>query len=119
MLVGTSITLHSATVTTTSAGATMSMPGSSNEWVAQINVGTVSGTNPTLDAIIQHSLDGTTWSTLVAFTQITSSSASEIKFAAAATDYLKPLLPLVRASFTVGGTDSPTFTTTTVKLYRS
>lgn len=85
-------------------------------WVAQISCGTVTGTSPTLDVTIQQSLDGTNWSTLIAFTQITSSNAVELKYAASSADYAKPLLNYVRCAITVGGTDTPTFNTVTVRL---
>ena len=114
-----SLTLHSATVTTTSNSTAVGMIGSGNEWAARITCGTVTGTNPTLDAVVQHSVDGTIWTNLIAFTQITASNAAAVKVAAASADYLVPLFPFARVAFTVGGTDTPTFTTVAVTLFRS
>ena len=80
-------------------------------------VGTITGTSPTLDITLQHSSDGTNWVTLRAFSQLVSGSANSTThlFAASATDYLIPVLPYVRASYTAGGT-TPSFGSVTVKL---
>jgi hypothetical protein len=114
------ITFHKAdiiTATENTSAQAVSLPGH-NRWVGFIKVGTITGTSPTLDVKIQHSADGTTWVDLLTFTQLTSGSAnsSEVKFASSATDYLKPLLPFVRATKTVGGSSSPTFNAVTIQL---
>lgn len=108
--------INGATITETGAGSSVSPSPRKNKWAAYLSVGEVTGTNPTLDVTIQHSVDGTNWVTLIAMTQVTTSSAVEHKFASSATDYLKPILPYVRASYVVGGTDEPTFAAVTVKL---
>ena len=76
--------------------------GMKSEVLAQLNVTVVSGTNPTLDVLVQESLDGTNWYTLIAFTQATATGL-ELKKAANPGRY-------IRAKWTIGGTDTPTFT---------
>jgi hypothetical protein len=112
----TIIPLLNSTLTVTGQGSSIALPAKLSRWVALITGGAVTGTNPTLDLKIQHSADGTNWVDLISFTQITASSAVEYKFAAAATDYLKPLLPFARANYTIGGTASPTFNSIVAKL---
>lgn len=87
------------------------------KWVGYLSVGTITGTTPTLDVTIQHSADGTNWVTLCTFTQLTGASGNTAQhvFAAAATDYLRPLLPYVRVTHTAGGT-LPVFNSLTVNL---
>jgi alpha-D-ribose 1-methylphosphonate 5-phosphate C-P lyase len=110
--------IDAATIIATSASTAQSIAPMYKRWVGVVTVGTITGTSPTLDITLQHSSDGTNWVTLRAFTQLVSGSASTTThlFAAAATDYLVPLLPYVRASYTIGGSNSPTFNTVTVKL---
>lgn len=70
------------------------------------NVGTVSGTNPTLDLDIQGSADGTNWFELTAlagtaasdWTQVTASTNKQER------RYMGPLPNYVRAVATIGGT---------------
>src|SRR5687768_8292984 len=109
--------INAATITETGAASAQPLPQRKNKWAAAISTGTRTGTSPTLDVLVEHSENGTDWLTLATFTQITGASAHEVKFAAAATDYLKPLLPYARASYTVGGTGTPTFNSVTVKLF--
>lgn len=77
---------------------------------AQVIVTAVSGTNPTLDVLVQDSLDGVNWTTLIAFTQLTG-TGSELKKVANPAKF-------IRASWTIGGTDTPTFTFSVVFLER-
>jgi hypothetical protein len=64
----------------------------------------VSGTNPTLDVILQTSPDsGTTWQTVGAYAQQTTTVASVPKI-------FGPLGDSSRWSWTIGGTATPTFT---------
>lgn len=110
--------INAQTITSSSASTAQALPArGSKGWVGVVSVGTVTGTSPTLDITLQHSSDGTNWVTLRAFTQLVSGSANSTAhlFAAAATDYLIPLLPYVRASYTAGGT-TPSFGSVTVKL---
>jgi hypothetical protein len=71
-------------------------------------VGVVTGTSPTMDAKMQESTDGTTWTDVTsgAFTQITTSS--QVQALA-----IKPTKRYVRCTGTVGGT-SPVFPTQVV-----
>lgn len=111
------VLINAATITSSSASAAtaVALPGH-NKWAAYVVVaGAVAGSSPTLDITIQHSVDDTNWVTLIAMTQLTA-AASETKFASSATDYLKPILPYVRASYTIGGTGGPSFAGVTLKL---
>jgi len=64
----------------------------------------VSGTNPTLDAVVSSSADGTVWITHTTFTQITA-AATELKF-------LEKFGRYIRVVATIGGTNTPTVTFT-------
>jgi hypothetical protein len=64
----------------------------------------VSGTSPTLDAVIWSSADGTVWISHTAFTQITA-AATELKSLTAFGRY-------IRVIATIGGTATPTVTFT-------
>lgn len=77
-------------------------------------IGSVSGTNPTLDTKIQHSANGVAWSdTGLAFAQ-----ATDDQLGADLSESAAPILsfrtqsgyPYVRAYATIGGTATPTFT---------
>lgn len=111
--------LAASTITSTSTSAAVALPKGKNRWVGVVSLTTVTGTNPTLDITIQHSSDAANWVTLIAFAQLVGASASTTthKFAAAATDYLNPLLAYARLSYTIGGTDTPTFNGVAVKLF--
>jgi hypothetical protein len=69
---------------------------------AQLNVTSASGTTPTLDVVIEDSFDGTTWNTVVTFTQKTASGVQALDVSGQFTDQL-------RVRWTVGGT-TPSFT---------
>lgn len=73
------ILLASSTVTQSVSGA--KIPGIEKYTSAlfQLEVGTVSGTSPTLNVYIQTLLpDNTTWQDIVSFTQVTSSTSHQI-----------------------------------------
>lgn len=110
--------INAATITSTSQSTAQPLPAICKAWVGVVSVTTITGTSPTLDIVLQHSSDGTNWVTLGTFSQLVAGSANSTAhlFAAAATDYLRPLLPYVRASYTIGGTSTPTFNAVTVKL---
>ncbi len=55
------------------------------------------GAAPTLDVVIEHTIDGTNWFTLATFAQKTASGNELINITA-------PVLPTVRARATLGGT---------------
>jgi hypothetical protein len=74
----------------------------SNGSIAQIHVTAVSGTSPTMTAIVQHSTNGSVWTTLGTFTAITGTTSETITTTGTVNRY-------VRAQYTVGGT-TPSFT---------
>lgn len=94
--------IHSGTETATGNGNSVDSEITIREnLIAQLEVTSASGTNPTLDLTLEESIDGSNWYTLATFTQATAATA-EIKKATAAAQYL-------RANWTIGGT-TPSFT---------
>lgn len=69
---------------------------------AQLDVTAASGTTPTLDVVIEDSLDGTNWNTIGTFSQKTAVSREVINITI-------PFASRVRVRWTVGGT-TPSFT---------
>lgn len=69
---------------------------------AQLDVTAAAGTSPTLDVVLEDSLDGTTWNALVTFTQATAATRQVV-------NYTGPFADRVRARWTIGGT-TPSFT---------
>lgn len=67
-----------------------------------------SGTNPTLNVVVEDSLDGSTWNQIGSFTQLTASGQQAINIAA-------PFADTIRVRWTLGGT-SPSFTFSVVAL---
>lgn len=61
------------------------------------------GTNPTLDVVIEDTLDGTNYISLGSFTQKTAAANEGISIVA-------PTGDRIRVRYTIGGTASPTFT---------
>jgi len=95
--VGVSLADLSA-VTATANGTTVdNAVATTNGSVAQIHVTAVSGTSPTMTAIVQHSTNGSTWATLATFTAITGTTSEVITTTGTVNRY-------VRAQYTVGGT---------------
>jgi hypothetical protein len=95
--VGVSLADLSA-VTSTANGTTVdNAVATTNGSVAQIHVTEVSGTSPTMTAIVQHSTNGSTWATLGTFTAITGTTSEVITTTGTVNRY-------VRAQYTVGGT---------------
>lgn len=78
-------------------------------------IGTVTGTNPTLDVTVQASVDGTNWQTVGTFPQKTDANSDSSHSIAVA-----PLGVKVRYKWVIGGTDTPTFpvTFTATKIRR-
>lgn len=72
------------------------------------------GTAPTLDGKLQHSRDGITWfdvdATNAKFTQATGAGATATQFVQIPANL--QLLPYLRIAFTIGGTNSPSYTVT-------
>lgn len=81
-------------------------PNVSNVVSAILVCGNAAGTSPTMDAKIQESTDGTTWTDVTggAFTQVTTSNQLQVL-------PFKPTKRYVRSTGTVGGT-SPVFEAT-------
>ena len=69
----------------------------------QLNATVVTGTTPTLDVVIEDTVDGgTTWNTIGTFTQLTAAGRQVI-------NVTSPFTDSVRARWTIGGT-TPSFT---------
>lgn len=102
--------LASAARTTTGTGSTLCGFGKFTKLAIQQTVSAASGTTPTLDTVIQHSIDGgTTWFTLVAMTQRTA-AASELKLYADVEGTTAQVIgDCLRVSYTIAGT-TPSFT---------
>lgn len=101
---GLGVTLHPlASRTATGNGTTHTGPvgGSSNGAVAHLHVTSASASD-TLDVSIEHSTNGTDWTELDAFTQVTAAGAERIEIAGTVNRY-------TRAVWTIAGT-SPDFT---------
>ena len=77
---------------------------SANAFVSFLSVTAQSGTNPTLDVVIQDSLDNSVWFTLITHTQVTASTGTEVIAASRSPGRY------IRAIATVGGTSTPLFT---------
>lgn len=88
---------------TATANGTAFDSSNMDEITAACVVTAASGTNPTLDVILQTSADGTNYYTVDSFTQKTAITAAETKV-------FGPLGSLSRWRWTIGGTDTPTFT---------
>lgn len=69
---------------------------------AQLNVTAVSGTFPTLDVVIEDTIDGTNWNTVGTFTQRTAVGRQVI-------NVTTPFANRLRVRWTIGGT-GPSFT---------
>lgn len=87
----------------TKTGDAEDLVGPVGAMTATLTVSAASGTTPTLDVIVEHSHDGTTWATLGSFTQATAAGAETKTFS--------PIRRHVRGKATVGGT-TPLFSFT-------
>lgn len=76
--------------------------GDSTHLRAQLEVTAASGTTPTLDVVLEDSLDGTTWNVVGTFAQRVGAGRQVINVAA-------PFADRLRVRWTVGGT-TPSFT---------
>lgn len=94
----------SAARTTSGNSGTLTSYGAAKTLRAQLNVTAATGTGPTLDVIIQDSVDGgATWNTIGTFAQATAVNRQVINITT-------PFTPLLRVSWTIaGGTPSLTF----------
>lgn len=94
------------TVPAATASGTVEIPVSMlgvSTFRAFLVVSDVSGTNPTLDIDIEDSLNATNFNSIVSFTQATEAT-NEVK------TYTTPFGDSLRLNYTIGGTDTPTFT---------
>lgn len=99
-------TLYStAGVTATVNGSAFTVPTWAKACNARLHAVKNSGTTPTLDVKVQHSLDGTTWFDELTFTQVTTGTSDQIQHVNTASTRQ---LPFVRAALTLGGT-TPNF----------
>lgn len=95
----------------TASGSASIPSGDATTLRLQLNVTAASGTTPTLDVVIEDSLDGgTTWNTVGTFAQKTAVAREVINITA-------PFTPTLRARWTVGGT-TPSFTFALVSYSR-
>ena len=100
-----SIVTLSASAAKLVTGAATAVTGfaAANNLVIQLEVTVVAGTDPTLDVVIQDTVDGTNYYTIATFTQATAATTEIKRVSTAFTDKL-------RAAWTIGGTDTPSFT---------
>lgn len=101
-------TLVSTTATASGNGATMSGFEGAASLVAQLEVTAASGTSPTLDVVLEDTVDGTTFNTVATFTQATGVTRSVQRVTA-------PFTNRLRARYTITGV-TPSFTFN-VKVY--
>lgn len=101
-------TLFSGTATASGAGSPVAGFEKVSQLVAQLEVTAASGTGPTLDVVLEDSVDGTNWSTVATFAQATAAGRSVQRVST-------PFTNRLRARHTVGGT-VPSFTFS-VKIY--
>lgn len=93
----------SAARTVSGTSAVLSGYGLASTVRAQLNVTAASGTTPTLNAIIEDSVDGgTTWNTIGTFAQKVAAGREVINITT-------PFTNTLRVSWTIGGT-TPSFT---------
>lgn len=92
----------SAAQTASGNSGTLTGYGPATSLRAQLNVTAASGTTPTLNVIIEDSLDGTNWNTVGTFAQKTAAAREVINITT-------PFSDLLRVTWTVGGT-TPSFT---------
>ena len=94
----------SAARTASAAGALLSGFGRADTLRVQVTVTARSGTNPTLNVIVEDTLDdGVNWNTIKAFTELIAVGQEVV-------DVTTPFSDNIRVSWIIGGTDTPTFT---------
>ena len=101
----TGVSLASLTaLTATGTGTSVdNAAATSNGFVAHIHVTASAGTTPTMTALVQHSTNNSTWTTLGTFTAVTGTTSQRIAGTGTVNRY-------ARISYTIGGT-TPSFTT--------
>lgn len=104
----------SAARTATATSAVFAGYGDATALIIQLDVTASSGTTPTLDVVIQDTVDGTNWNTIYSFTQlVTTGRAVKRYLPNIAAD--GPVTNQIRAVATIAGT-TPSFTFS-VKVY--
>lgn len=98
----TSAAVASAARTTSSNGTAFDTTGV-NAINGTLVISARSGTNPTLDVVLETTADGTNYYTVLAFPQQTATTTGVSRV-------FGPLGSLSRWKWTVGGTDTPSFT---------
>ena len=81
--------LASAARTETVTGTAVKGLSAARLLVMQLNVTAASGTSPTLDVVVQDTVDGTNWNTIATFTQATGVTREVIRLTTAFTDQLR------------------------------
>ena len=94
--------LASGVRTATAAGTAVTGFAAARQLVLQLQITAASGTLPTLDVVIQDTVDGTNYQTIATFAQKTGVSREVIRLTSAFTDNL-------RVNYEIGGT-TPSFT---------
>jgi len=95
--------LTSAARTATGAGSAVSGFAAARNLVLQLEVTAASGTTPTLDVIVQDTVDGTNYYTIATFAQKVTTGLEVIRLQTAFTDTLK-------VSYTIAAVANPSFT---------
>lgn len=93
-----------ASAARTASGNTAALPGWGHAKTLRIqsDVTAASGTTPTLDVVIEDTLDGTNWNTIATFAQKTAAGREVVNVTI-------PFSETIRARWTIGGT-TPSFT---------
>lgn len=99
---GKNLVAHEAISTNTTGAAVDNAAGTTNGGVAHLHVTAASGTSPTLNAVVEHSTNNSSWSTLATFTQATGATSQRVAVTGTVHRYL-------RAKSTLAGTN-PSFT---------
>lgn len=94
---------HTARTSTANGTGIDNAASTARGYVANLHVTDVSGTDPTLDVLVEHSADGSTWATLATFTQVTAAAAEQLLASSGTVNRH------LRITWTIGGTD-PSFT---------
>ncbi len=93
-----------ASVARTTSASSVPLAGfnAAKNLVVQLAVTAASGTTPTLNLVIEDTVDGINWNTIATFAQMTATGA-------AAQRVTMPFTDQIRATWTIGGT-TPSFT---------
>lgn len=105
-------TLASSAARTTSGSGTTSVGNAPASTLrVQLDVTAASGTTPTLDVVIEDTIDGANYNTVATFTQATGTTRQVV-------NVTTPFTDTFRARWTIGGT-TPSFTFSVQMYYES